>query len=218
MDDGSDLAYYRNDPDGPDFDEDKYVEGYFHDRHNLEVQDMAKALYNYFVFAGYGKYLTGNVDRLKDSLEKVIDEKQEKRTMVLNSVVKKILEGADIRKVLESQVREGIERLVIQNGKIKYSDRENLYRDLAGTIQYLAYENPLIKLGQKDGVEYGIVGKKLTGPVAYRVNSGFIGYKIDGDVVYITKFSPTSKVQASKWVREDIKNNNDDVWIVLGKL
>ena len=106
--------------------------------------------------------------------------------------------------------------LTISNNIIRYPDRENLYRDLNGSIQYYAYENPMRKLGERNGVEYGIVGNKRTTNSRYNYTAGHIGYKIDNGVVYITQFSPQTIAKATQFVKEDIKD--DSKWIKLGRI
>ena len=103
----------------------------------------------------------------------------------------------------------------ISNNRMRYADIKNLYRDLHGSIQYYAYEKPMRKLGTKNGVEYGIVGTNRVSNSRYNDTSGHIGYKIENDTIYITTFSPTTVAEASKFVREDIKDA--DAWIKLGR-
>lgn len=107
-------------------------------------------------------------------------------------------------------------KLTIINNRIHYPrGREHLYEDLAGTIQYQAFHKNMIRLGARNDREYGIIGSKKCRNDFY-CTSGYIGYMIEDGKIYITRFSPTSKAEASKWVRESIEHG--DVWILLGEI
>lgn len=107
-------------------------------------------------------------------------------------------------------------KLRIVDNQLQYPKGiDGLYQDLAGTLEYNAFYNDMISLYYRDDKEYGIVGSKKK-KNDFHNTSGYIGYMIDDGSIYITRFSPTSKEQAIKWVRDSIKNG--DVWIPLGEL
>ncbi len=140
-----------------------------------------------------------------------------------NGDLKKSFEGpkykvrGEMINYLDNNLTESVEdEFEVSNNRLIYPDRDNLYNDLHGTIQYYAFAGPMRKLGVKNGIEYGIVGSNRNRNSRYNYTSGHIGYKIDDGVVYITKFSPASIAEASRWVREDIKNS--DAWSKLGKI
>ena len=108
-------------------------------------------------------------------------------------------------------------KLTIKNNRIQYPRGiDNLYDDLKGSLQYSAFYKEMIRLGNRNGIEYGIIGSKKHRNDLY-CSSGYIGYKTEGGKVYITRFSPTSKAEASRWVREDVKLG-DVRWILLGEI
>lgn len=108
-------------------------------------------------------------------------------------------------------------KLTIKDNRIQYPRGiDNLYEDLKGYLQYSAFHKKMIRLGNRKGIEYGIIGSKKYREDFYG-NSGYIGYKIECGNVYITRFTPTSKAKASKWVREEVRSE-EDRWILLGEI
>lgn len=71
------------------------------------------------------------------------------------------------------------------------------------------------KVDVENGVEFGIVNCKKTR--GYLVGRGWVGYKIVGDKFYYLAKDITTTTQASKWVREDLFNE-EAPWRVLGTL
>ena len=86
-----------------------------------------------------------------------------------------------------------------------------------GSLDHYLYNSKLRRLGNKQGVEYGVVGNRRSRGLANNANSGYIGYKIESGVVYITRFSPQNLETASSWVREAMRNS-DYHWIPVGRV
>ena len=86
-----------------------------------------------------------------------------------------------------------------------------------GYLEYFLFVGKIRPISVKDGLEYGIVGTRRTKGRANNTYSGYIGYKIENGVVYITRFSSSPVTIAQKWVRAAIRDR-DYNWIRIGKL
>ena len=73
------------------------------------------------------------------------------------------------------------------------------------------------RLGKRSGAEYGLSGKRRSRGLDNNTHAGWIGYKIDNGVVYITRFSPQNIETAEKWLREEMRDLDYD-WIEVGRL
>ena len=93
-----------------------------------------------------------------------------------------------------------------------------LREQLRGTIEWFAYTGTMRKVGiTKDGTEYGIVGYNRRTNSRYNYNAGYVGYKIKDGVMSLARFSPASIANATKYVREKIKDPNAQ-WRQLGRI
>lgn len=108
----------------------------------------------------------------------------------------------------------------IRSATIQYDAESGMYRDNVDhydTLEDFFFNSAIRKLGSRNGVEYGLSGRRRSRGRSNNSNAGWIGYKIDNGVVYITRFSPQGLETAEKWLREAFRDPNYD-WIEVGRL
>jgi len=109
----------------------------------------------------------------------------------------------------------GYGKLNIVNGRVQYPEghNDNPLRGYSGENAF----GLMKKLGSKNGVEYGIVGRHIPKGSRYRGSYGWMGYKIEDGKLIILNYGATTTTEASKWIREDLFNE-EAPWRVLGTL
>lgn len=113
-----------------------------------------------------------------------------------------------------------MKRYIRSDSTIQYDPELNMYvdnKDHFGTLENFFFNSTIKQLGRRNGVEYGISGRKRSRGRANNSHAGWIGYKIDNNIIYITRFSPQGMETAEKWLREALKDPEYD-WIEVGVL
>lgn len=93
----------------------------------------------------------------------------------------------------------------------KYKRLVNHKYDNRNLYEYFAHGDmmPIRIIGN---IEYGIIGNRDYSLGGKRYV--WLGYKLDGDDLYILPYNANSKSEAIKWLREDIKNPGTE-WRLL---